>query len=178
MFSSPSRAPRAAFEAGVLGVRAHACDRDYEHLEGLVSCSPGSSNALLRNALGVAQAYRQGSFTQTYRPNKLLNVIKHPWTNVGLGFLGLPKQYGDLGYGTMAAAGSGPLFRPCSNFGLCATQPSAGYWYVNNVNQQQRLVTVGSGASATVRPYTIDDTGLWVHGIQGHYEWWNGCVPH
>jgi hypothetical protein len=158
MFSSPSRVPRAAFEAGVLGVRAHACDRDYEHLDGLVSCNPGSSNALLRNSLGQAQPYAQGSFTQTYRPNKLLNVIKHAWTNVGLGFLGLPKQYGDLGYGTMAAAGSGPLFRPCSNFGLCTTQPSAGYWYVNNQNQQQRFVTVGSGASAAVRPYTIDDT--------------------
>jgi len=156
MFSSSFRSPRAAFDAEIMSVKAHVCDRDYEHLDNLVSCNPGSANALLRDGEGLAKSYMQGSLTATYRPDKQLKIVRHPTTNMALGFLGMPKLYGELGYSSMSALSTtGSFLKPCSSFGLCTTQPSAGYWYVNGFNENARTVTV---SSTSQRAYAIDDT--------------------
>lgn len=155
MFSSTSQVPRSAFDANILKVQATSCDRDYEHYENMYSCTP--SQTLLRDELGVAKSVSRGKLTRTYRSDRVLPIVKHDWSNRMLGFLGLPKQYEDLGYGTLAAPTRSPLLKPCSSFGLCADQASAGYWYVNGVNEPIRYVTVGSGATANLRAHTVDD---------------------
>jgi hypothetical protein len=155
MFSSSTKTPRSAFDANLLKVKAHACDRSYEHLDNLYSCFPSQQNTRLENNIGQVQAVNYGKTTRTYDSNKLLKIIQHSWSNTALGFLGLPKLYGELGYGTANAAPTGSsMLKPCNNFGLCATQADAGYWYVNGKSYVQRLVTVGS----TTRLYTIEDT--------------------
>jgi hypothetical protein len=47
MFSSLLMTPTAAFEAEVLAVHPHACDRDYEHMKDLWSCRPTSAQLVL-----------------------------------------------------------------------------------------------------------------------------------
>jgi hypothetical protein len=153
MFSGSEEAPANAFDAEVLRVRAHPCDRDYEHYERLYSCNPVET--LLRAQNGQAVTYKQGLLTQTYRNNRILPVVKHNiLTNPALGFLGIPKLYSELGYGTFAAASTtGPLLKPCSSFGICATQAAAQLWYVNGNKENERLVTDGS----VTRAYSVED---------------------
>jgi hypothetical protein len=139
-FSSPSRRPQSAFDAGVLATLPHACDRDYEHLAGLSSCGVGGRPALR---------------TQTYRANRTLPVVRHQQlSNLGAGFLGIPRTYDQLGFATAANPASAPQLRTCSAFGMCATQSNANVWFVNGQRQAVRNVTLASGA---VRAYSLTD---------------------
>jgi hypothetical protein len=160
LFSSSLSNPKGAFDAGVLAVLPHACDREYEHMANMHSCSPGNGQWLLRDPDGASISdLQRGIRTQTYRPDKALPIVKHAnLDNLGAGFLGVPKMYGELGYGTMAA-GRDPITQPpflqaCSSFGLCGDQASATMWYVNGILENKRIVTLANGTS---RNYNSDD---------------------
>ena len=141
-FSSPSKYPQSAFDAGVLATLPHVCDRNYEHLSGLSSCRvSGSFDHVMR--------------TQTYRSNKSLPVVRHQQlSNLGVGFLGVPKTYDQLGYATAYNPTLSPQLRPCSSFGLCSTQSNNNLWYVNGKTQASRSVTLSTGQ---VRDYVLND---------------------
>lgn len=127
-FTSPLRRPRAAFEAGVLKVRAHACDRDYEHHQGLLSCAP-------------RQPYGTATRTRTYRRDKSIPIVRHAdLTNVGAGFLGAGLDYLALGYSSTTAASTLPHPVLCSSLGICITQSEWKEWFVNGVQENPRLV--------------------------------------
>ena len=151
-FSSGSKVPRNAFEANVLKISTHKCDNDHEHLEGLVSCTPSISDAMLEDYLFESKTVQLFKSTRSYDTQKRLKVIKHAsWNNLAMGFTGLPKLYSELGYGTVlqTSSTSTSMFKTCNNFGLCATQADAGYWFVNGIQERKRYVTDGS----TVRVY-------------------------
>ena len=160
LFSSSLMNPKGAFDAGVLAVHPHACDRDYEHMANMHSCSPGNGQWLLRDPDGASVSdLQRGTRTQTYRPDKALPIVKHVnLDNLAAGFIGIPKLYGELGYSTMAVTNNPettpPKLQACSSFGLCGDQASATMWYVNGVLENKRVVTLSSGAS---RNYNSDD---------------------
>jgi len=151
-FSSPSRTPQSAFDAGVLATLPHACDRDYEHLAGLSSCGVASGWS------SDGSRMQHASRTMTYRNDKTLPVVRHQQlSNLGVGFLGLPFTYDKLGFATASNPNSSPQLMPCSSFGLCSTQSNSKLWYVNGQMQSVRNVTLSSGQ---VRAYTINDMML------------------
>jgi hypothetical protein len=156
-FSSPDTQPAAAFDAGVLAVHAHVCDRDYEHMTNMNSCSPTGSQALLRNQFGETQPYQRATRTKTYRSDKKLPIVRHAHLdNLGAGFLGIDKTYAQLGYGTMQAPGTSKL-QSCSRFGLCSDQAASQMWYVNGLMEAKRMVTEPDG---TTRAYNSTDMQL------------------
>lgn len=143
----------SAFDTDVLKVKAHACDRDYEHFQGLRSCNP--SSMYMVSATNVPQSILNGRFTQTYRNDLSLKVVRHDdFANLGLGFTGTGKLYKDMGYLTANDATVGTsIMKPCSSLLPCTLQSMARMWYVNGVIESQRWVT----QAGTVRLYNTDD---------------------
>jgi len=165
-FSSPEMQPTEAFGAGVLAVKPHACDRDYEHMANMYSCSPVSAQALLRNRFGESVTYRRGVRTQTYRTDKTLPIVRHAnRDNLGAGFLGIDKTYRQLQFNTMLVKDNIPNLQSCSAFGLCSDQAGASMWYVNGVNEPIRQVTTAAGV---IRNY--DATDMRLCGSMGFVE--------
>ena len=167
-FSSPLMQPKGVFEAGVLAVLPHSCDRDYEHMDNMYSCSPGAGQALLQDAHGVSVTPRRGVRTQTYRgAARTLPIVRHAnIDNMAAGFLGVPKTYRELGYDNMGeTARESPLLQACSSFGLCGDQASSSMWYVNGKLEPKRIVTMVTGA---LRNYDSNDMKLC--GSMGFYD--------
>ena len=154
-FTSPRKASSysSAFDDSVLRVGAHACDRDYQHYEGFVSCTPNDNfgsvydratgNALQRPSTGFARDKR----TRTYRPNMQLPLMHHTDNAHGstFGFTGISTTYTALGLGT-----SSPSIIPCASTKVCGFQPR---FTVNGITVVQRMVIDG-GAS---RGYRMQD---------------------
>lgn len=171
-FSTPTATnAQGAFAAGVLQTLPHACDRDYEHYEGLVSCSPGPSYLLRNQILQAVSTQGQANRTRTWTPDRQLQVVRHGSTlnNLGVGFTGLNLTYSQLGYGSVGAAGTGFTPRPCSSYAICALQSDSQMWYVNGAMQTTRLLTQPDN---TVRAYAVAD--MMRCGSMG-FIWGTGC---
>ena len=150
---STATPPDSLYNQKILMLQAHSCDRDYEHLQNLLSCTP--SSLLLLNENGVAQTVQRGSLTQTYRNTNLISIVKHDdFGNMGFGFTGTGLSYGSMGYFSASQVGLGDsLMKPCSALLPCTLQSISGMWYVNGIVQRTRFVTV----NGIIREYDLND---------------------
>ena len=155
-FSSSMQLPSAAFESDVLKLQPHACDRDYEHYQGLTSCAPATTGSYLltdSNGLTVASPAPAQNRTRTYNRNNQVTIARQGFVaNKGAGFLGTNLSYTALGYATTTQPASNhPVL--CSNLGLCALQSEYKMWSVNGQVVSPRLVVGSQGQ----RSYTKSD---------------------
>ena len=144
-FTSPKRKKtvgESTFDSQVLKVKAHVCDRDYQFMEGFVSCTPNANYIRMYQGDNNDRPAPDGtSFpldtrTRTYRPGewKILPLIHHMENNAGptFGFTGIPRTYAQLGMGK-----TNPDIKPCSSLRTCGFQPS---FRVNGHPIAQRMV--------------------------------------
>jgi len=163
-FSSPylqDRAGESAFDSGVLQVKAHPCDRDYQYLQGFVSCTPKDASVKMYDPSGNAlEGYvaRKDKRTQTYKTGFTLPVLHHADEIQGptFGFTGVPKTYEELRLGQ-----PNPYIVACSEERVCGLQPINSF-KVNSFAVDARLVL----ASGAVRIYGIGD--LLACGVFGY----------
>ena len=125
-FTSPAVLSQSdSFTDGVLKVHTHACDRNYQHLDGFVSCTPNDNFFKLRSATGneiikPPAGYVRGNRTWTYRPGtRRLPLIHHTDTSVSAtyGFSGVPLTYAGLKLGTAATS-----IKSCRSMKVCGPQ--------------------------------------------------------
>ena len=153
-WTSPTRTSQSdAFTDDVLKVQPHPCDRDYQHVDGFASCTPGDNYLQLRSATGnvvakPAGGYARGNRTRTYRVGTRGLPLMHHLDNAAgptHGFTGIPLTYTALGLG-----GATPAIMACRNLKVCGFQKE---FRANGVVVPQRQVM----DSGTVRGYLMND---------------------
>ena len=162
-FTSPymsKAAGESAFDSDVLKVQTHPCDRDYQYLQGFVSCTPDDAYLKMYDQYGNAldgYTTSKDKRTWTYRTGYTIPLIHHvdEMTGPTFGFTGVPKTYSDL-FGQ-----SKPSIIACSEEKICSLQP-ANSFKVNGIIVDVRQVL----ASGIQRIYSIND--LLACGVFGY----------
>jgi hypothetical protein len=162
---SDHTSPNSAFDDGVLKVRAHPCDREYQFYEGFVSCTPSEAFLGIFNAVGQKTTTRAqlDSRTRTYRSDKTLPLMSLARGEKTKGFTGIPKTYAELGLG----AGD-PMVKPCSKINVCGLQPG---FKVNGKTVTRMVLDSG-----VVREYSVMDMitcgafGFIITGVTGSVQ--------
>lgn len=137
----------AAFDDGVLKVKAHPCDREYQFYEGFVACTPNDAMMGIFDAFGQRgkERPRLDSRTRTYRLDKTLPLMSLTRGDKTRGFTGIPRTYVELGLGT-----NDPMIKPCSKVRICGLQPG---FKVNGKLVGVRMVL----DSGVAREYSVMD---------------------